>query len=323
MKVLSDSYLYQVADYGREISNFLVQAERIDKRSDAFSDIRYEIKMRQVSPIILKVLESDAVVLCIDKKGLSKAFKVTYARDIKNQKGVKKAFIDCTGLIEEKNGKYKCKNIGILISYIIAAMTNIIYYMRPKAILTNNTLVTTSTEAFVDMMMYLFRYLKVPVSYSDNKERMSFVLSEYFQFCILGRDMNQSSVSVAKKVSKISTKDGDFLHTVFFDTWDGGNCNIKSFINKFAQVFLNMDEDDISSHKNRDVLDTESLVSRWRYAYGESTVFGLEMFVHFATALTDCYVGAFVNQQNTIEKIVKTNLVDFTNELLRVGSENS
>ena len=156
MKQMSDSYLYQVADYGREIYKYLVRAERIDKNSSAFESIAYDVKMRQVSPVILKVLMSSKVVLCIDNnKGMSRAFKVIYANDVKdvNNKKNKKVFIDCTGLIEYDNGKYKCKNIGALLSYIITGMTYVLYYNIPKIIMNDSIIYNSSTNAFIDMMI--------------------------------------------------------------------------------------------------------------------------------------------------------------------------
>ena len=62
---------------------------------------------------------------------------------------------------------------------------------------------------------------------------------------------------------------------------------------------------------------------RWIYAYGSGTFLGLELFVPFSAILTDAYVGAYINQQNTVTKIAGKNLVVFTNELLKIGSENA
>ena len=95
------------------------------------------------------------------------------------------------------------------------------------------------------------------------------------------------------------------------------------FIKKFAEVFLDQTED-APVHKNRTHLDVEAFSHRWMYAFGAGTFIGLECFVPFAQILTDCYSGAFINQQNTIEKVVGGKVVtSFTNELLKVGSENA
>lgn len=324
MKVMSDSYLYQVADYGKEIYKYLMRAERVDKKSEAFADIIYDVKMRQVSPVIMKVLLSNRVVLCIDpNKGMSRAFKVLYADDLKDDRK-KKAFIDCTGLIRYDNGKYICKNIGILISYVISAMTNVLFYKINNTIITNTTIVQTSTEAFVDMMLYVLGYLKVPITYLDNKEKISFVLAEYYLNCIIERSgFEENNIAIAKKVAKFSdNRSCAYLHTMFADTYNEGKGTFDQFINRFAEVFLDQ-KADRPSRENRMILTPDVVAQRWMYVFGAGTFLGLELFPSFASILTDCYVGAYVNQQNTIEKIVGKNVVKFTNELLKVGSENA
>ena len=59
------------------------------------------------------------------------------------------------------------------------------------------------------------------------------------------------------------------------------------------------------------------------YAYGPNTFLALDCFVPFSQILTDTYVGAYLNQQNTIEKVVGKNCNIFSTELLKVGSENA
>ena len=65
MKKISDSYLYQVADYNKKIFEYLMSAERVDKNADGFTDVVYAVK-KQANAILMKVLLSDKVVLMID-----------------------------------------------------------------------------------------------------------------------------------------------------------------------------------------------------------------------------------------------------------------
>ena len=97
------------------------------------------------------------------------------------------------------------------------------------------------------------------------------------------------------------------------------------FLKKFAEVFLDQTEENKDNlPKNKTLLTTDSFVQRWMYAFGPSTFLGLELFVPFATILTDCSIGAFLNQQNTIEKVVgPKNITLFANELTKIGSENA
>lgn len=326
LKIFSDSYLYGEAKYEREIFNYLMSSDTIDKESDAFSDILYQVKTRQTNPVILKVLMSSKVVLMLANKPMPRSFKVLRAVDVKrNQSNSKdrKIFIDCTDLIKMDGGVYKCKNIGVFMSYLISAMTYVLYYERPDAIVRNSTLTESGTNAFVDLMLYALGYLKVPVSFGDNKEQMSYALATYYQRCILCK--NEESVwQMAKKVSKLDPKKCDYLRTIlslFYDEarFNGKFCTINDFVIKFAKIF--MDQDETSKDPNR--LTTDALVQRWMYAYGPGTYIGLEVFPPFAAMITDCYVGAYVNQQNTIEKIVGRSLAEFTNALIAIGSDNA
>lgn len=321
MKRISDSYLYHSAGYEKEIFSCLMTADRVDKNSDSFSDVVYDVK-RQANAVLIKVLLSDKVVLLLDKKGMSRAFKVIYCKDPKDKKDKKKVFIDCTGLISYENGEYKCLKSMTLISYLMTAMVYIIYNNMPQAIMSNHTVVKSGTEAFVDLMLYVFGYLKVPVTYADNKERMSFVLAEYFQTCVLGKEQNEGTYNLAKSVAGITDKKiCDNLHIRFADVITP-EITFDKFLAKFAEVFLDQKVGQ-PTPKNRAVLTIDSFAQRWMYAYGPSTFLGLECFVPFSQILTDTYNGAFINQQNTIEKVVGKNVVTFSNELLKIGMENA
>lgn len=326
MKKISDSYLYQAADYNKKIFEYLMTAERVDKNSEGFANVIYAIK-KQANTILIKVLLSDKVVLMIDpnNKGVSRPFKVIYVKDVKDRKQKRRVFIDCTGIMSLDNGEYTCKKIGTMIAHLMAAMTYIIYYSNPALVVGNHTIMKNGAGAFVDMALYVLDYLKVPITYMDNKERMSFVLAEYFGYCIAGCNPDSNYVyNLAKQISGIPDKKScDYLHTLFSFTFNGGECKIDKFVEKFAEVFLEQTKD-APVHKNRNPLTVEAFAHRWMYAFGANTFMGLECFVPFAQTLTDCYSGAYINQQNTIEKIAgaKT-VVNFTNELLKVGSENA
>lgn len=320
MKNVSDTYLYRKADYGREIYNYLMTATQIDKKSDAFQDVLYNVKMRQTSPVLSKVLMSNKVVLLIGKKDMSRIFRVMREKDPRDlQNGTKKVYIDCTNLIIEKDGVYVCKNIPVLISYLITAMVYVIYYDRPELIIRNNALTTAGTEAFVDLCTYVLGFLKVPISYINNKEKIGYVCAVYYQRCILGK--TDSSVNtLAKKVSKITARNADYLDILFDSLYNGEDeLNIENFIAKIAQVFLNQSKD----YRGNDKFDVDTFIGKWMYMFGPGTVLGLECFVPFTSILTDCYVGAYINNQNTIEKIVARNVAEFTTTLLKIGSENA
>ena len=324
MKNMSDSYLYQTSGYEKNLFNYIMHSDRVNKKDSSFSDIVYEIK-RQQALVLMKVLMSDKVVLTLSQTGVSRAFKVIYAKDVRDD-GKKKVFIDCAGVISYENGIYKCKKVGNLASHLMTAMTYIIYENLPKAITSNATLMRSGTAAFVDMALYILGYLKVPITVADNKERMGFILGEYFQTAIVGLDHNEGVINLAKKTAKLEEKKiCDYLNVKFADVIGNPNVTFDTFLKKFAEVFLDQTEENKDNlPKNKTLLTTDSFVQRWMYAFGPSTFLGLELFVPFATILTDCSIGAFLNQQNTIEKVVgPKNITLFANELTKIGSENA
>ena len=66
-------------------------------------------------------------------------------------------------------------------------------------------------------------------------------------------------------------------------------------------------------------LTVEVFVDRWTSAFGTSTYFGCELYTAFATMLTDAYVGAYINNQKIIEKIVGRNMITFVSKIMNLG----
>lgn len=325
MKILSDSYLYQTVDYNKVIFSYIMSSDRIDKTANSFFDIEYAVK-KQGQLVLSKVLKSNKIILMVSPKGISRLFKVIYAKDVKDSSGDKKVFIDCTGVIEADGKTYICKKPGVLISYLTAAMIYIVYYNKPAAILNNATVAKSGAEAFIDLFLYVLERMKIPVTYMDNKEKMSFSLAEYYLANVMGITRSDGIFNLAKKVSGIKeAKTCEYLHTLFNASNSIGEYNIKEYLIKFAEIFLDQKDTNMDMpYKNRIALTVDALAQKWMYSYGPGTVFGLECFVPFAQILTDCYNGSYINQQNTIEKIAGSkNITSFTTELLKIGSDNS
>ena len=90
-KTYADSYFYnnnesQMQKNNRRLINYVLNAQRIDKDSEAFQGIVEEIKRQQTSSVLYTVLMNPRVYLCIDNVELSRAFKVFQSYDIKNDK---------------------------------------------------------------------------------------------------------------------------------------------------------------------------------------------------------------------------------------------
>lgn len=313
-KTYASTYLYSAYNqYEQQTIDFLMKADRILKDGPGFEDITYEIKRRQVSPALVKVLMSPNVVLMSSAKPLSKAFKVFCAKDIKNDSNLK-VFIDVSGIIkmDDKSGKYVCdrNNIDIFISFLINAMTTFIYY-SPKGTdrLTNNTkMKTIGCRAFAELYTHIVDYLCKITTLGGVKDKCKFLSGMYFLTNIMGMNVNSDSTkAIAIKNSNISDREAEVL---LMQLDENAFLNIKFFTENLAKVL----------HLNKFTLDT--LTEKWMYVYGTGTVFALELFPPFAAMLTDAYVGAYVNNQKTIEKIAAQSMVEFTKEILRIGAES-
>lgn len=310
-KTYASTYLYsKYNEYEQKTIDFILKADRIDQNSSEFEDIIYEVRRRQISPAIVKVLKSPNVVLMTRVgKPLSKAFKVFCAKDIKSDKQLK-VFIDVSGVIrmDPKSGKYVCdrNSIDVFTSYLVSAMITYIYYAPngTQRIIGNSKVRNVGAKAFADLFSYIVDYL-CKISTIGAKPKCSYMAAMYYQVNILGSDPNSESVKgVARKVAGISDREAEIIMIKMKP-----ECftNIKFFVESVADVL----------HLNKMTLET--VVEKWMYVYGTGTVFALELFPAFSSMLTDAYVGAYVNNQKTIEKVAGPSMIEFTKTMLEIG----
>lgn len=305
-KKLNSTYLYSVysKDYERQILEVIMKAERIDTEDDAFEDIVYDVGKRQVSNNLVKVMTSNNIILFSNATPMSKSLKVFAANDLKGDHKLK-VWIDCTNVITKDKGKYVCKNIDILISYLVDAMITYIYNISESAILNKHQLTQCGSEAFAKIFGYIMDYLYKTNTIPDLKEKVMYMSVLYYNHCILGIPYDSDGVrATAKKIANISEraalsisiglKEEDFL-------------NLKFFVEALSEK-LRLNK-----------LSTEIIVEKWMYSFGTGTVFALEMFPAFSAMITDAYVGAYVNNQRSIEKVLGTTMVQFSKEILKIG----
>ena len=270
MKTYSDTYLFKkYPNYNKELLKFLMGADRIDKDSTAFEDIAYDIKRRQVSNAITKVMMSKNTVLGINATPLPKAFKAVVADDIKTDKKLR-IFIDVTDCVSMKDGKYICKSPDWIISYIID------------------------------------RIYKVSTVQSLRK-RIMYISALYYQINILGKDFDKQYDSVKAIAMKIADIDKRDAQIVDIQIDPEAFRNINTFVNTLGRIFKFQD------------FTVDMLVGKWMQFYGTGTVFALEFFPAFSAMLTDAYVGGYINNQLTIEKIAGQSMVKFTKQILQIG----
>ena len=313
-KTYAGTYLYtQYSEYEKQIFSFMMSGEEIDKDTSDFDDIKYEVKKRQVSNSLVKVLESKEVILLRGEKPLPKAFKVFCAKDIKGPKKDKmKVFIDCSNIIEvdKESGRYVCRrnNIDIFISYLVSAMHTFIYYADEDRFTSNSKIMQVGAQAFASIFTHVIDYSCKISNMATVKNKCMYLAALYYISNILGKDHTTDGARrVAMKISGLSERDAGIVD---IQIKAESMMNIKYFVETVASVL----------RLNKITLDV--VVERWMSIYGTGTVFALEIFPAFASMITDAYVGAYINNQKTIEKIAGTSMTEFTKVILSIGAES-
>ena len=306
-KTFANTFLYTKYNIEKDLFEFIMKGEVINKNGDGFDDIDYEVKRHQISNSLIKVLHSDNVVLVINKKPLPLAFKVFTAKDVKSDRK-KKVFIDCTDVIIFSNGKYILDKPDVLIAYLVSAMTNLIYDVEPTRIVNNATLSSSGAACFSSLFTYVIDYLYKISTNSNLRDKCLYLTSMYYSTNILGKDFdNDGVIAIAKRISGLSDREADIIK---YQLTESSFLNIKYFVETLAKV-LKLDK-----------LTLELVIEKWMWLYGPGTVFGLELFPSFASMITNTYIGCYINNQKTIEKITSKNMVEFAKTILRVGDDS-
>ena len=312
MKKFNETYLYKkMPDYEKSIQEMIIKGERIDKSHESFSDIKYEVKRKNIDSTLAKLLDSERIVLVIPLKPLPKAFKVVAAKDIRNDHKVK-VFIDCTAIIESTNAGYRFYSnnqvINIFISYLVAARTAFIVEAKPTLLTMNSSLTQSGAKTFASLVNYVVDYIgKININVSSRNKSL-YLASIYYQVNLLGKDIDSKSVKeTALKISGISEREANIVE---IDYEPNSFDNIENFIKLMNE----------SLHIKGLTIDT--FIEKWMFLFGPGTVFATELFVPFAQMITDAYIGAYINNQKTIEKVAKQNMIDFSKTIIRIGSDS-
>lgn len=309
-KNYSNTYLYgKYPEYDKLLFTFIMEGEPIDKDKDDFNGLIYEVKRRQTIPALLKVLKSDVVVLMTANKALPRQFKVFCAKDLRNgKKNDLKVYIDCTDLLHRnKEGNWVCSDIDVLISHLISAMVNVIYYKDEKTLTANANLSHVGATAFASLMTHIVDYVAKISSTPKNKAYCQYLSAKYYIANILGKDENTSgNKNICRQIAGLSERESDIIDMQLQEhSFD----NIKFFAETLSRI-LRINK-----------LSVDVIVERWMYLYGVSSVFALEMFTAFSEMITNCYVGSYLNNQKTIEKVTGTSMVEFAKIILRIGAD--
>lgn len=307
IKNYDQSFLYGKADYGDELFKYIMKADRIDKSSTGFDEIKYLIRRNQITSCLSSLLDKQSLVLMLPAKPLPRAFKVFAGKDIKEDKNTK-VFIDCSEIISYKDNTYVIKQMDIdkFISYLACALNTIIYHVDPSILLNNTQIVNSSTEAFAKLCSNIIDYMRIG-GVDNIRPKMLYISSLYYQVGILKKDDNDTAEQKAIKISKLSKREAELIRvqmpTTSFD-------NINTFVEGLAKIL-----------RVEGSLKLDNFIDKWLFLYGSGTQFATEIYTAFANLLINAYVGAYLNNQKQIEKIAGRSMVEYCNILFRIGGD--
>lgn len=307
-KSIFNTYLYnKVESYETNIIRFIMEAERIDTSSEAFADLLYDIKRRCINNSLIKVLLSKNIVLCVSNNPLTTAFKVFSTTDLKDKQKGTKVFVDVSKIIYMNNGIWTCdmKKIDVIVSYLVSAACQRIYYGATERFTRDSIVIGTGSEIFADLMNYTMDYLYKINTMPIQKQKLEYLCAKYYHICILGKDDYDRVQKIAIKQSKISEREAEIID---IQTPKDAFLNINEFIQAVAKI-LRIDK-----------LTLDVFLNKWIYLYGPGTQFAVEVFYAFSDMITNAYVGSYINNQKTIEKITGRNMVEFAAKIIEIES---
>lgn len=309
-KTYSQTYLFsKYGEYEKKIYEFIINSERIDTKSSEFDDILYDIKRRKISDHLAKIITSDNVVVALNPIGraLPKAFKAFVAADIKDNNKVK-VFIDATECIVYKNGVYVCNKLDWLVSYIINAMTSFIYVKAENKLLGNASILKDGCDAWVRCFSYIIDRMYKISTVPQIKHKVDYLAAIYYQVAIMCKNFENNEDSIKANAIRVSNIDDKDARVVDIMIQPHDFANIDAFVSALGRIIQFKD------------IKTANIVSYWMNAFGPGTVFALEYFPAFSAMMTNTYVGAYLDQQMTIEKIAGQSMVKFSKTILQIGA---
>lgn len=311
LKSYSDTYLYSKYPlYTKRITSAIMNDPVIEKKTDAFQDVVYEIKRTRVSESLVRILNSVNVVLLDCDDPMPRAFKVFCAKDIKTGDKKLKIFIDCTNVItKSKKSSDLIVNESALISHLINAGVTMIYHKLPQKILSRSTLIQDMAKCYAKCFTYVIDYL-VKVSIQEtNKAKVMYLTSMFFYKTFLNYSDDRAVVA-SSTIADINTREANMINILMDKATHIKGVpekdtdpyrDLKSFIRAMRTVM----------HFNKGITE-DVVVERWMHQFGPGTVFGMEYLPAFSAMMTDAYIGGFLNNQRTIENICKVDMVNYS-----------
>lgn len=311
IKTYRDSYLYNTklhkidSDKNRNdktIMDFIMNSTRIDKSSSSFAGIIEDIKRQQTSTVVYDILLMDKVQLCINNYELPRAFKVFDAKDVKGGTG-NTVFIDCTGLIEYRNGFYVCKKVDVLVTYLYNALIYILYRYSNHKFMNNSDVILSSTSCYVSLFTFILDYLRI-IGYAENKSKISYLIGLFYLHNMMGKELDTYTKNIAARIAGVEMRSIQAYELLIED---GMFDNINTFVESLAKTF------------RLKGFNLEVFIGKWIYLLGTGTQYASELFSSFGVLLTSAYAGAYIVQQKQIERNCAADLVKFNNAIKTLG----
>ena len=308
-KNYSDTFLYHKGDYEKNIMQFLLKADEVNKDDPSFRDIVDMVK-RQPYSFLTKVLLSNRIVLLTQvPKSMPRSFKVFCAKDVRKGSGELKVYIDVTGVIGMSGMVYKLSpdKLNELVSYLTSAMIYNIYYLDPMRFINNTKLTEYGASCFSLLFTHIIDYLRAG-GVNRVREKTIYLSTLYYHICVLNVKMSDSVKNRAMKLSGLTSKEVSVME---YQLTENSFDNIDTFIKDLCKILVIED------------MKIDNFIEKWVFLYKTGTQFALELFPAFATMMTNAYHGAYINNQKTIEKVTNNgkDMVSFVRTIMQIGSD--
>ena len=288
----------------RNLAEYISKANRIDKSSTGFDNIRSQVKVRQTTAVLYRIMMMPDVVLCTYDKELPASFKVFYAKDIRTIEKKPKVFIDLTGLLQFVNGQWITKEIDKLCAYLIGALSYMVYYADPNRFMVNSVITTDATICYTKLFTGVIDNLR-PINYTENKLKISYIVSVYFLVSMMGKEMREAQ-KIASHIIQANPREiaaWDYYYT------EDDFVDINRFVTSLSETFK------LSG------ITFDTFFNRWMVLMGKGAVYALELLPAFIVVMGYSYVGAYLNNQKYIETTCGKTGIELVETVLRVGSD--
>lgn len=319
LKSYSDSYFYkQYPKYQKLLLDAIMTDPLIDKATEEFKGVILDLKHQRTDEALLRILNSTNTVLLDCDVPLPRTFKVFCAKEMKGKdRGKIKVFIDASSCIvkDPKHGDYNV-NETALVSYLMNAGVSMIYHKNFDILRRRANMNIGITKCFANCFTHIIDFLAKISIQESKKIQVTYLSAMYFLMGILQLDNENKARDIAMKVADISKNEAILLEDAIEKACRKHSDIKEKDLNPYEniKIFVNSLRD--AMHLNPKAVSLDIIVERWMMQFGPGTVFGLEYFPAFSAMITDAYVGGYLNNQKTIEKICGKDMVQYSKDVI-------